>query len=123
MKRPFLKIGDYLIILAVAGLIVFLFADSLGARGGETLLKVTSPGSVQYYDFDQNRELLVEGPLGATEVVIQDGQAWIHDSPCRDKICVAMGRIRHAGQQAVCLPNRVIIEVSGQGRQVDGVSR
>lgn len=121
-KLPFKK-GDFLLVGAVVGLIVFLFSQTLGSDGSELRLRVTSRDSVRYYDLASDRTIQVEGPLGITTVVIGDGQAWIQESPCREKICVTMGRIKRPGQQAVCLPNRVIIELVGARREVDGVSR
>lgn len=122
MKGLRLKTGDLLLIAALSGLILFLFTQTLGARDTE-MLRVTSPGGTRYFRLDQDRVILAEGPLGATTVVVKGGEAWIQDSPCGEKICIRMGRLRRPGQQAVCLPNRVIVELEGSRRRVDGVSR
>jgi hypothetical protein len=122
MSRLRLKPGDLVLIFALSGLILFLFTQTLGARDSERVV-VTTPRGVRSYPLDQDRVVLAEGPLGVSRVVIEDGEAWIQDSPCRKKICIRMGKLRRPGQQAVCLPNRVIVELEGSRRQVDGVSR
>ena len=122
-RRGCVKIGDILVFTVVITLTVFLFVRSFAGDGSAVRLKVTSPSFEQYYSLDQRKVLRVPGPLGDTTVVIQDGRAWIQDSPCREKICVKMGKIKRPGEQAVCLPNRVIIEVVGDRKSIDAVTR
>ena len=40
-------------------------------------------------------------------------------SDCPDKICVKTGYISHTGQAAACLPNRVIIRITGADGNTD----
>jgi hypothetical protein len=122
VRRLRLKIGDLLLAAALCGLVLFLFTRTAGAREPGRL-RVTTPEGTRSYELDRDRTIRAEGPLGVTTVVVQGGEAWIQDSPCREKICVRMGRLRRQGEQAVCLPNRVIVELEGSRPQVDGVSR
>lgn len=46
---------------------------------------------------------------------IKDGAIRILDSDCYDRICVRVGFISKKGQSAVCLPNRTVVELSGDG--------
>jgi hypothetical protein len=118
-----LKAGDYVVIGGVIALIFRFFSWSFGTGNAEMRLLIVSPGSREYVSLDVNREVLVEGPLGHTRVVIRGGEAWIEEAPCRDKVCITMGKVRRPGEQVVCLPNRVIIEVVGGRSVIDGVSR
>jgi hypothetical protein len=118
-----LKSGDYVVIGAVIALIFLFFSWSFGTGSAEKRLLIVSPDSREYVSLDVNREILVEGPLGHNRVVIRGGEAWIEEAPCRDKVCITMGKVRRPGEQAVCLPNRVIIEVVGGRAIIDGVSR
>jgi hypothetical protein len=66
------------------------------------------------YPLDESRRLRVSGPLGETEIAIEDGAARIVASPCARKMCVRMGAARRARQTIVCVPNRVIVRIEGE---------
>ncbi|MDR0405483.1 MAG: NusG domain II-containing protein [Clostridiales bacterium] len=40
-----------------------------------------------------------------------DGSICFAQSDCPDKICVHSGRLRHAGESAACLPNKLILKI------------
>lgn len=48
-------------------------------------------------------------------VHIEDGRVWVTDADCPDKLCEHTGAISRAGQQIVCLPNAVVITLTGDG--------
>ena len=82
-----------------------------GASGGPELACVTGPDGVWVYPLGRDREFAVSGPLGETRVVIREEGAFVADSPCRDKLCVSMGRVTRRGGWIACLPNRVLVRV------------
>ena len=47
-------------------------------------------------------------------IITADGATCI-SSDCPDKICVNTGYIKHTGQAAVCMPNRVSIHITAAG--------
>ena len=123
LRRNFFKIGDYALLLIVAGLIVFLFSFFFFNNSGDSRVQVTGRYSQKYYDLDEDRIINVEGPLGVTRVIIEDGEVWFEDSPCREKICIKMGKKKRVGDQIICVPNRVIVEITGEKETVDGITR
>ena len=66
------------------------------------------------YPLAESRHVRVHGPLGETEIAIEDGAARIVASPCARKLCVRMGAARRAGQTIVCVPNKVIVRIEGE---------
>jgi hypothetical protein len=117
------KIGDYIVIVMVVGLILLLFTLTYGFNGSERYIEITGSDTSNIYDPVVNRVVDIDGPIGTTRVVIENGKAWVEDSPCRDKICIKMGILSRSGEEAVCLPNRVIVQMKGDRGGVDGVSR
>jgi hypothetical protein len=73
------------------------------------------------YPLTEPRRLRVTGPLGETEITIEDGAARIVASPCPRKECVRMGAARRTGQTIVCVPNKVIVRVEGERAGSDDV--
>lgn len=60
----------------------------------------------------QDEVLEIEGPIGLTTVLLQDGAATVSSSDCADQICVhVFGWLRQPGQISVCLPNEVMVRI------------
>jgi len=102
-----MKRGDFFValgLLVLAGLVLLMRP---GGSGGVYVNGVTASESVTV------NEVVIE---------IEGGRARVVDSPCRDKLCVRAGWLDRPGDVAVCLPQRVIVEIRGAGRGVDGVA-
>ena len=95
----------------------FLPAGSVGEQ-----LTVRTPDSITEISLDVDGRYPVSGPLGTAFLVVQKGRAHLENAPCPLKICEAMGSIDRSGQVIVCLPNRILLKVSGP-EEVDAVSR
>ena len=76
-------------------------------------VEVRDPEGTFLYPLDETRTILAKGPLGVTEVRIAASQVWVDDSPCANKVCIAMGKIRSPGQFVACLPNGVFVRITG----------
>jgi hypothetical protein len=123
VRKRILKTGDFFIIVVAVTLIVFLFSRFYFSRPAEQQVKVTGRSSQEYYGLKEDRVVEVEGPLGITRVIIENGEVWVEESPCREKICMRMGKIKRTGDQLICIPNRVVVELEGDVEYIDAVSR
>lgn len=56
-------------------------------------------------------EIKIESDTGYNILHIEDGQIWIHDASCPDKICISQGKISYDGEIIVCLPNKMLIKI------------
>jgi hypothetical protein len=66
----------------------------------------------------------VESEWGYNQVVIDNGDIYIHDADCSDKTCTKNWHIKRIGQYIFCLPHRLIVEVKGVSvSAVDDVSQ
>jgi hypothetical protein len=54
-------------------------------------------------------------------IEVLPGKIRVKDADCPDKICVRTGWISQAGQMAVCLPHKMIIDIEGKSNTVDSV--
>ena len=56
-------------------------------------------------------------------LVIKDGQAFVSEASCPDKICVKHSHIHYSAESIACLPHGLIIKiVGGEENQVDAVT-
>lgn len=78
-----------------------------------TTVEVTVDGTiVETLDLTQNTELTISGANGGTNhLVILDGEIYISDASCPDKVCIHQGKIHQNGEMIVCLPNLMIAKV------------
>jgi len=86
----------------------------LALAGAMLLLRGTGEGKVYV-----NGEA-AQASVTVNDVTIEiDGdRARVVDSLCRDKLCVRAGWLERPGDVAVCLPQRVIVEIRGATRGV-----
>ncbi len=107
-------------LLAVAAFSLFAYTGT----GKSASVVIEASGKRWIYPLSEDRKVRVPGPLGDTVVVVRGGEAYVEDSPCRDKICIQMGRISRQGQWVACLPNRVMVSIGGGGSaaEADDVS-
>lgn len=59
--------------------------------------------------------------LDHLKIVVENGMVRVEDADCPDKICERRGAISKAGQTIVCLPNRVVVKITGKG-DVEAIS-
>lgn len=113
-KRELILIGA---ILAVAAI---LFAWNRFSHSEPAILvEVTVNGKVvEMLDLKKDTEFEIEsserGTKGSNHLIIKDGEAWISEASCPDKICVYQGKISREGEMIVCLPNLVIVRIMGK---------
>lgn len=85
---------------------------------------VSSAAGRAVISLSRDTSLVLTGPVGSTTVEIRDGRARISDSDCRHRRCVRMGWVKQPGEIAVCLPNRVVVEIADEhGEGVDAITR
>ncbi|MFQ3619698.1 MAG: NusG domain II-containing protein [Spirochaetales bacterium] len=88
--------------------------------GGEAIVYIQNVTDAWMFPLNRDTSLDIPGPLGNTHVILQNGAAFVDHSPCRDKICIHMGKIRRNGEWIACLPNRVFLRIqSKQEEEVD----
>lgn len=114
--------GDWLVLGSGIVLTVLLFAF-LWSPQPAARLRIRSGDAVwATLSLDQRRTLEVHGPLGVSRVEVDQGRARFKSSPCRNQYCVHQGWVARAGQVAACLPNRVVLELVGDGKSYDSLN-
>lgn len=111
------KIGD-LIVLAV-----FIIAAALA------IYFMTKPTGSEVYIYKDGKlletvSLSTEKTVKVDEhitVKISGGAAYVLKSDCKGQDCVKAGKISKVGEMIVCLPNKVVIKIVGDG-EVDYIT-
>ena len=65
----------------------------------------------------------VEGPGGFTNtILVEPGRVRVLEAGCPDQVCVNQGYISDGAVPIVCLPNRLVIEITGGGDSLDAAA-
>ena len=99
-----------LILLAITS----LFAINMKRQPGETCSIEVSGKLIDHLKLSENRDLLVNGPIGETLIKIKNHKVRVTHSDCPEKICVKTGWIHKTGEFIVCVPNKVVIKIDGE---------
>jgi len=77
---------------------------------------------VEAIDLGRDGEVEIQGRMGPSRLLVQDGRVRFLASPCRGKQCIHSGWLAHEGDFAACLPNGVAVEVLGPERGLDAIN-
>ena len=57
--------------------------------------------------------------MHTNNIIIEDGHVSMAYSDCANQVCVDTGAIHLSGDSIVCLPNKVMVEITGGGKDGD----
>ncbi|MCD7883566.1 MAG: NusG domain II-containing protein [Lachnospiraceae bacterium] len=105
-----MKKTDIKLILAVCILCaVFFIWRTLTQNEGKSVV-VEVNGTI-WGTYSLSKDQTIE--INDTNVlVIKDGEAYMAEASCPDGLCISQGHISVAGTMIVCLPNRVVVQVT-----------
>lgn len=102
-----------IIFIATAGLLLFVF----NREQGSTVSVKIDGTQIASYPLGENREVPIktgENDEHINVLVIKDGKASISEADCPDKICVETRAVSYVGETVVCLPHKLVIEITNQ---------
>lgn len=115
--------ADWLIVIFAVALLPFLYAVYWGNNTpGDRMQVLVNGKEVVTASLATDREYTIAGALGDSRIKVQDGQVRFMESPCTNKLCVHTGWLRHGGEFAACLPNRVSLAVTGLNNRFDTIN-
>ncbi|MBF7097045.1 NusG domain II-containing protein [Alkalibacter mobilis] len=110
-KKDLILIGSILIIAMVGLLISYIY----GQTDKELKVVITVNGEIYReipFDETTNEKITVEYEGNLNIVEIKEGHVVISEANCPDQICVHTSPADEKGEMIVCLPNKVIVEVT-----------
>lgn len=107
---------NLILVLAIAAIAcVGLVATRLmGANtNADTATVVIRDGEQNVYELplSQNTTKSVTTDLGTNLIEIKDGRVHVEEADCPNQDCVHQGWIDAAGQQIVCLPHKLTVDI------------
>nr|WP_297173080.1 NusG domain II-containing protein [uncultured Agathobaculum sp.] len=120
--RSKLRWGDFVIagvVLAIAAAVALVLA--LGQDSGQLYAEVWQDNTlVERVALDSATDRTID--LDGHNIIVLSGKtAAIQSADCNDQVCVRTGTLTRAGQVAVCLPNRVVLRLTGETDGIDAI--
>ena len=104
-----------IVAAVVAGLIgMRLFALQPGSDKLVALVH-DADGMVHTLPLDHDDTLVVTTHLGTNTIAVEDGAVRMLDADCPQRTCLLASPLRTPGQQIICLPHELWIEVAPKG--------
>jgi len=113
-----------IVVLALAAMLTAALYPAIWGSGGRAASATVwvDGRTVTRVALDRARTLRIDGRLGKSVIEVAPGRIRVTDSPGRRKLCVRLGWLSHAGESAVCLPNRVVVQIAGTEPTYDAVN-
>ena len=92
-------------------IILALMMILLGIVGYGVIRLGQKKGSQVVIYVDTTKE--IQTAKGTNTLVIENGMAYVTDADCPDQVCIRMGKISKTGENIVCLPHKLVIQVEG----------
>ena len=113
-----IKKADIFVIflIIISSFLIYIFTNKL-QRGNDSSSKkvvITVDGKIfKEVELKENTNLDIDvnTQYGNNEVHIENGEVHMHESNCKDKICMKMGKISLPGDSIICLPNRLMVKI------------
>ena len=120
MKQRKLDLLMIVIVLLAASLLwIFLRPGETGACATVTIHGTETAR----YPLSQNVTVTLGDNEAYNVLTISDGKVSIIDANCGDHTCVHTGRISREGEQIICLPHELVVEiVGGEQSDLDGAT-
>ncbi len=75
------------------------------------------------YSIDTDDDIDIDSKYGHNRLSIKDNKVRMTDSDCDNNSCINMGEISYSYESIICIPNRVVVEISdGNKESIDAIA-
>ncbi|MBQ0018233.1 MAG: NusG domain II-containing protein [Clostridiales bacterium] len=131
MKKYLTKADIILFIILIALGIASTILVSHGKSTGDKVV-ITQGGELYgTYSLMEDRSIDIQSDAAHNKdadsvyntVVIENGKVRMEAASCHNQVCVRHAAISSAGESIICLPNRIVVKIEGNGGGYDAVSK
>lgn len=109
IKKRDIILALMMILLGIAGYGVI----RLGQKKGSQVVIYVDQKEIGRYDLNTDTMKEIQTAKGTNTLVIENDMAYVIDADCPDQVCIRMGKISKTGENIVCLPHKLVIQVEG----------
>ena len=107
-----------ILLIAAAGL---LTVNLTRQEGSMVVVKIDGNETERYSLYEDRTVEIITGENDefSNTLVIEDGKAYISQADCPDKICSNHRAVSYSGETIVCLPHKIVIEITADSAVPD----
>ncbi len=109
-RKDCILIGAVLLLTILTALAAAFFQKD----AGQTVRILTDGKLYAKYSLTDDQVIMIEGQYGYNKIVIENGTAYVEDADCPDKYCMKYKPISRGNETIVCLPHRLVVEITGK---------
>lgn len=106
-------------IVAIAGFVAVKLMGLGSATQGATAVITDADKKTYEMPLDKDATITVTTDLGTNVIEVKDGRVRAEEADCPNQDCVHQGWIGKTGQQIVCLPHKLTVDIVDEGAQAD----
>ncbi len=110
-------------LFVIATFAIFFVNIVPSANSDNYLIAVVHDADGKSYELDLNMDdtLTVKTELGENTIAIENGEAYMLAADCEGQDCIHQGSISSSGQQIICLPHKLWVEIVAKGEESAGM--
>lgn len=109
------------VILLLIGVCLSWLSAASGTQGQKAV--ITVDGKLYgTYRLEENQTIEIRQNGRLNKITIKDATVQMSYSDCKNQVCVKDGKISKTNQSIVCLPNKVMVEITGGEEEFDAIS-
>ncbi len=101
----------FILILLVVSIMLILIMN-FNKKTGYNVIISANGKTIKTLSLDKDEEYVFECDKGYNIVAIKDGAVYVKEADCPDKICVNHKKISNVGETIICLPHRLVVEIT-----------
>lgn len=110
-------------ILIVAVFLLLIQRVYENAQGEADMVKITVNQKLYgTYDLNKNQTITIQNDSGINAIQIQNKKVWMEEADCPDGYCKEQGHISKNKQTIVCLPHKLVVEISDDSEKSESDS-
>ena len=119
-KKDLIFIFSLLIVAVFLLLIQRVYGN---AQGEADMIKITVDQKLYgTYDLNKNQTITIQNDSGINTIQIQNKDVWMEEADCPDGYCKEQGHISKNKQTIVCLPHKLVVEISDDSEKSESDS-
>ena len=119
-KKDLIFIFSILIVAVFLLLIQRVYGN---AQGEADMVKITVDQKLYgTYDLNKNQTITIQNDSGINAIQIQNKKVWMEEADCPDGYCKEQGHISKNKQTIVCLPHKLVVEISDDSEKSESDS-
>ena len=85
----------------------------LGQKKGSQVIIYEDQKEIGRYDLNTDTTKEIQTAKGMNILEIKNGMAYVTEADCPDQVCIRMGKISKTGENIVCLPHKLVVQLEG----------